>query len=113
MHPTVALTGASGFIGGVIAQHFKEADWHVRGLVRSPHQAQKLQDLGIDSVQGNLENPASLLPLVRDCVGVIHCAAAVRGIHREDFYKANVIGVSNIIKACLAQSPPPGLGGCG
>jgi nucleoside-diphosphate-sugar epimerase len=107
MHTTVALTGASGFIGGVIARHFSQAGWHVRGLVRSPRQAQELQDLGIEPVQGNLESPASLLALVRDCVGVIHCAAAIRGVSREDFHKTNVIGVSNIIKTCLAQSPPP------
>jgi 2-alkyl-3-oxoalkanoate reductase len=107
MRTTVALTGASGFIGGAIARHLSEAGWHVRGLVRSPRQAQALQNLGIEPVQGNLESPASLLALVKDCVGVIHCAAAIRGINREDFYTTNVIGVSNIIKACLAQSPHP------
>lgn len=104
---TVALTGASGFIGGVLARRLRESGWHVRALVRSPHQAQHLQELGIDSVQGHLGNPASLLPLVRDCVGVVHCAGAIRGIRREDFYQTNVLGVSHLIKACLAQSPPP------
>jgi len=107
MHPTVALTGASGFIGGVIAQHLRDARWHVRCLVRSPRQAQELQNLGIEPVIGNLETPTSLLALVQDCVGVIHCAASIRGVRREDFYKTNVIGVSNIIKSCLAQSSPP------
>jgi nucleoside-diphosphate-sugar epimerase len=107
MRPTVALTGASGFIGGVIARHFIEAGWGVRGLVRSPHQAQEIQNLGVEPVQGTLESPGSLLNLVRDCVGVIHCAAAIRGVRREDFHKTNVVGLSTLIKTCLAQTPPP------
>jgi len=79
----------------------------VRGLARSPHQAQELEDLGIEPVQGNLENPTSLIALVKDSVGVIHCAGAIRGISREDFYQTNVMGVSNLIQACLAQSSLP------
>jgi nucleoside-diphosphate-sugar epimerase len=107
MDTTVALTGASGFIGGVIAQHLRKAGWHVRGLARSPRQAQELENHGIEPVQGNLENPASLLALVDDSVGVIHCAGAIRGVSREDFYRTNVMGVSNMIQACLAQSSLP------
>ena len=109
MHPTVALTGASGFIGGVIAGHLIEAGWRVRGLVRSPPQAQELENLGIEPVLGTLESPTSLLALVRDCVAVIHCAASIRGVRREDFHQTNVIGVSNIIRSCLAQSSLPRL----
>lgn len=107
MRTTVALTGASGFIGGVIAQHLRKAGWHVRGLARSPRQAQKLENMGITPVQGQLENPASLFALVKGSVGVIHCAGAIRGVSREDFYQTNVMGVSNMIQACLAQAPLP------
>lgn len=107
MGTTVALTGASGFIGGVIAQHLKKAGWHVRGLARSPRQAQKLENLGIEPVQCQLENPASLLALVKDSFAVIHCAGAIRGISREDFYPTNVMGVSNMIQACLAHPSLP------
>lgn len=107
MRTTVALTGASGFIGGVIAQHLMKSGWHVRGLVRSPSQAQKLKGLGITPVQGQLEDPASLLTLVKDTVGVIHCAGAIRGVSREGFHTTNVMGVSNLIQACLAQFPLP------
>jgi nucleoside-diphosphate-sugar epimerase len=107
MPATVALTGATGFIGGVIARHLQEAGWHVRGLIRSPQQAQKLQDRGIDPILGSLENPGSLLPLVQDCIGIIHCAAAIRGVRREDFYQPNVLGLSNLVRICGAQHPPP------
>jgi 2-alkyl-3-oxoalkanoate reductase len=107
MRTTVALTGATGFIGKVIARQATNAGWHVRGLVRSPRQTQQLRDLGIEPVLGTLENSTSLQALVKDCVGVIHCAAAIRGIRREDFHQTNVIGVSNMIKTCLEQPSPP------
>ncbi|MEE9231992.1 MAG: NAD-dependent epimerase/dehydratase family protein [Nitrospirales bacterium] len=107
MPPTVALTGASGFIGRTIAQHLCQAGFMVRGLVRPPRSTQDLQDLGVELVQGSLDNQESLLNLVKDCVGVVHCAGAIRGISREDFRSTNVSGVSHLIQACLTQPSPP------
>ncbi len=107
MATTVALTGASGFIGGAIAHYLCHAGYSVQALVRSPQQARKLEKLGVEPILGDLATPNSLIPFVKNCRFVIHCAATIRGIDQADFQPTNVNGVSHLIQACLAQSSPP------
>jgi len=107
MATTVALTGASGFIGGTIAHDLRHAGYSVQALVRSPEQAKKLKVVGIQPILGELENPQSLLAFVENCQFVIHCAGTIRGINRAAFQPTNVDGVSHLIQACLAQPSPP------
>ena len=107
MATTVALTGASGFIGGAIAHYLCHAGYSVQALVRSPRQARKLEKLGVEPVLGDLATPNSLIPFVKNCRFVIHCAGTIRGIDQADFQPTNVNGVSHLIQACLAQSSPP------
>ena len=42
----IFLTGASGFIGGTVALRLKASGHRIRGLVRSPEKAARLQALG-------------------------------------------------------------------
>ena len=44
MATTVALTGASGFIGGAIAHYLCHEGYSVQALVRSPQQAKKFEN---------------------------------------------------------------------
>ena len=107
MATTVALTGASGFIGGAIGHYLCHAGYSVQALVRSPQQAKKLENFGVKPILGDLANTNSLIPFVKNCQFVIHCAGAIRGIDQADFLPTNVNGVSHLIQACLAQSSPP------
>jgi len=107
MATTVALTGASGFIGGAIAHYLCHAGYSVQALVRSPEQANKLENLGVKPIRGDLADTNSLIPFVKNCRFVIHCAGTIRGIDQADFLPTNVNGVSHLIQACLVQSPPP------
>lgn len=107
MTTTVALTGASGFIGGAIAHYLCHAGYSVKALARSPRQAKKLEELGVEPVLGDLATPNSLIPFVKNCRFVIHCAGTIRGIDQADFKPTNVNGVSHLTQACLAQSSPP------
>ncbi len=107
MATTVALTGASGFIGGAIGHYLCHAGYSVQALVRSPQQAKKLENFGVKPILGDLADTNSLIPFVKNCQFVIHCAGAIRGIDQADFLPTNVNGVSHLIQACLAQSSPP------
>ena len=107
MAATVALTGASGFIGNTIAHYLRHAGYSIQGLVRSPQQAKKFESLGAEPILGDLGNPKSLIPFVQNCQFVIHCAGTIRGIDRADFQPTNVNGISHLIQACLEQSSPP------
>ena len=56
---SVAVTGATGFIGGRIARRLAANGWHVRALVRRPERAQGLLATGIERVSGSLEDEDS------------------------------------------------------
>jgi uncharacterized protein YbjT (DUF2867 family) len=56
----VFLTGASGYIGGVVAQHLIREGHTVRGLTRTPSVVDSLAAKGIDPVVGELDDLALL-----------------------------------------------------
>ena len=105
--PTVALTGASGFIGQAIAHRLCQAGLKVRGLVRTSEKIPALQHPNFTQVFGNLANLESLYNLMQDCTGLVHCAGTICGAKKTDFIPTNVQGVANILQVCLTQSRPP------
>ncbi len=107
MPTTVALTGASGFIGQTIARRLCEIGIKVRGLVRHSTKVRHLKHRNLTLVPGNLGNSESLNRLVQGCSAVIHCAGAIRGAKKKDFIPTNVDGVANLLKICLSQPCPP------
>lgn len=107
MTSTVALTGASGFIGQAIANKLSQAGLKVRGLVRARTKISGLEHPNITLINGNLNNLESLHKLVQNCSSLINCAGSIHGRRKEDFLATNVQGVTNLLKVCLAQSSPP------
>ena len=54
MSRTIAVTGGTGFIGGMLLHHLVNAGYRVRALVRD-HSAHKLPKLaGLEAVSGSL-----------------------------------------------------------
>lgn len=95
----VFITGASGFIGGQIAERLLVDGRQVRVLARRP--LPDLEKLGAEVVVGDIESPGALF---RGCDGagtVFHVAGRV-GVWgpAEDFYRINVDGTRNVIAAC-------------
>ena len=94
----IAITGVTGFIGGVVARKLIAAGWRVRGLLRSRSRIQLSALDKLEIVEGALENSSSLRQLVKGVRVVIHCAGAVRGAYAEHFKRINVDGVSSLVR---------------
>jgi uncharacterized protein YbjT (DUF2867 family) len=58
----VLVTGATGRQGGAVVRHMLPNGWKLRALTRRPeaHEAQSLERQGVQVVQGDLEDPASI-----------------------------------------------------
>lgn len=54
------VTGATGFIGGRLAQRLRDRGHDVVALVRNPARATALSDLGIILAEGDITDRASL-----------------------------------------------------
>ncbi len=91
----VALTGASGFIGGQIARMLVAKGFSVRALSRT----QSGLKGGVFWVRGSLEDFRSLAELVNGARAVIHCAGAVRGRDLRSFCAINVDGSRRVMEA--------------
>jgi nucleoside-diphosphate-sugar epimerase len=73
---TIFITGASGYIGGSVAQKLVKIGHRVRGLVRSKENADSLSKLGVEPVIGDLNDVDLLIREASMSDGVINAASA-------------------------------------
>jgi nucleoside-diphosphate-sugar epimerase len=95
---TVALTGATGFVGRATLDRLLESGWRVRALTRSDQPKRT----GVEWVHGALDRPDSLTELCDRADAVLHIAGVVNAPHAKDFEAGNVTGTANIIAAAKA-----------
>jgi nucleoside-diphosphate-sugar epimerase len=96
----ILVTGAGGFLGSYIVRDLINlGEYEISSFSRSLYPA--LENLGVNQIQGDLANYEDVLNATKDIFAVIHVASMVGMWGRySDFYKTNVIGTENIIKAC-------------
>ena len=107
MTGTIALTGATGFIGAAVARRLAVDGWQVRALVRRSSPRMRWTEFSGEWVEGDLQDEDSLRRLVVGAEAVVHCAGAVRGASRNQFNSVNVDGVARLVRAGLAQHRVP------
>lgn len=101
--PTVALSGATGFIGTALLQKLLDGGWPVRALYR-PRRGRALADApGLSWIAGELSDRAALASWLSGAQVVIHCAGAVRGARRADFDQVNEHGVREVVDAAVRE----------
>ena len=100
----LALTGATGFLGGRIAALGGAAGWRVRTLQRRPD---VVSDGIWEVVPGDLADGRALKRLVDGADAVIHNAGLVRARSPAAFMAANALGTNAVARAALAAGAPP------
>lgn len=99
------VTGASGFIGGHLARGLAGEGYRVRCLVRPNSDTSLLDELGVETVTGDLTEPSSLARAVSGCSRVFHCAALVSDwATTKEIQQINVQGTRNLLEASLGAS---------
>jgi nucleoside-diphosphate-sugar epimerase len=106
---TIAITGATGFVGSTIIKLLVSHGWRIKALVRDSTKLEQFSNYPIDWIDGDLSKSSSLDALVSNADAVIHCAGTVRGSRLSDFTIANVDGTANLVAAILRTSSQPRL----
>jgi dihydroflavonol-4-reductase len=100
---TVLVTGATGFVGSAVARALLLEGETVRVLARPASDRQNLIGLDVAIVEGDLNEPVSLLAAADNCSTIFHVAADYRLWTRnpDEMVRTNVEGSLAIIEAGL------------
>jgi len=95
------VLGATGFLGGQIAQTAYEQGWQVRGLRRRPDAVGAIENVPVDWVSGDLSDVPSLLAAMRRCPLVFHVAGYYPQQARDvsEAVRHGVTGMRNVLAA--------------
>lgn len=94
---TIAITGATGFLGSKLVDHLLEQGFHVIGLVRDPSkQTKKHQRLYYR--QYDITKPLNDNTL-KDCDSLVHAAYIKHSTTHPNALQLNVEGAKNLISA--------------
>jgi len=100
MEKRAFVTGATGFVGGALAERLVADGWQVIALVRAQSDTSKLQSLGVTSVTGDVCQPEGLAEAMNAATVVFHCAALTGVGHSiADFQRVIAGGTDNLLRA--------------
>ncbi len=99
---TIAITGATGFVGQTLLDAALTAGHTVQALARQPQIARD----GVCWISGDLSDPGALAQLMIGSEAVIHVAAVVNTPDHAGFEAANVAGTLSVIEAARAAGVP-------
>ncbi|SDD53893.1 NAD-dependent epimerase/dehydratase family protein [Kordiimonas lacus] len=91
---TVALTGATGFLGGHAVDCYLEAGYKVKALTRR-HQAARD---GVTWVSGDLDDDTALKALCDGTDVLVHIAGLTKALNRDIFFDVNVGGTKRLME---------------
>ena len=99
--PKIFVTGGNGFIGSRVVSHLIEQGYAVRCLLRPTSKTERIDDLDVERMMGDIRDIASLERGMRGCDGVIHLASLSNwdDIHSPLMHEVVVGGSQNVLQA--------------
>lgn len=99
---TIAVTGATGFVGQALLDRAESAGLAVRALARRDQPPRDRTEW----IRGDLDDRDALKRLCNGAEAVIHVAGVVNAPDPEQFERGNVTGTLNVIEAAKAAGVP-------
>jgi dihydroflavonol-4-reductase len=98
------VTGATGFLGSAVARALIAAGHRVRVLTRLTSDTRNIDGIDAEIVHGNLDEPETLGPALKNCTALFHVAADYRLWVRDPsaMYRTNVAGSAGLMRAAAA-----------
>jgi len=98
---TVAVTGATGFLGSHLTERLLAEGCPLRALVRDPRKAAAFQDRVEAVVTGDIADREPVAALARGCDTFVHLVSNFRvvGGSAESYWRTNVEGTRNALAA--------------
>jgi nucleoside-diphosphate-sugar epimerase len=101
---TCLITGATGFVGGHLAEACVNRGWTVHALVRPSSDTALLESLGVRLFRGELDDPETVRAALDGVDVVVHCAAKVGDWGSPEEYRAvNVEALRALLQACVGR----------
>lgn len=105
------VTGATGFVGGVLVKKLREQGHEVNASVRSPEKAKELQALGVKLFKGDVTEKESLREAMTGVDGVYHVAGWYKVGTRDKSggVQVNINGTRNVLELMQELKIPKGV----
>jgi nucleoside-diphosphate-sugar epimerase len=102
----VLVTGASGLLGGHVAEILSARGDTVRALVRRTSNRKVLEKLPrVELFEGTVEQADRVREAVDGVDAIVHCAGIVKARGSDEFFSVNVGGTSNLVEAARKLGP--------
>lgn len=95
----VAITGATGFVGGYVVDALLEAGHEVAALVRNPPAAARLEAKGVKLLKGDVLDPASLDAALAGAGVAVHLVGIIREKPGAGFEEMHARATENVVNA--------------
>ncbi len=105
------VTGATGFVGNVLAKQLRAAGHDVNASVRSPEKASELQTLGMKLFKGDVTDKESMRAAMQGVDGVYHVAGWYKvGVKdKSGGEEVNIRGTRNVLELMQELKIPKGV----
>ena len=105
------VTGATGFVGGVLARKLREQGHEVHASVRSPEKAKDLDAIGVRLFKGDVTDKESMRAAMTGVDGVYHVAGwyKVGTKDKSGGEQVNIQGTRNVLELMQELKIPKGV----